>query len=127
MCEKAVKIGIIKKINMPLIVINWWAIKEYEKTKNDNKIRKSIFFINFGFCNVFLIIIINKIIEEICINLCLKKNLENSNGNKKLENLSSPMLIVKKMYCSINDKNEIFPMNKVNKKNKIIIADPESI
>ena len=38
MCEKAVKIGIIKKINMPLIVINWWAIKEYEKTKNDNKI-----------------------------------------------------------------------------------------
>ena len=46
MCENPAKIGIIKNINMPLMVINWCAIKAKDESTNDNKIKKSLLFKN---------------------------------------------------------------------------------
>ena len=44
MCEKPTKIGIIKKINIPFIVISWCRIKIRAVLINDTEIKNSSLF-----------------------------------------------------------------------------------
>ena len=76
-------IGIIKKINIPLRVINWWAINTYEKVIKDKIIIKSLLLRYLGSLYIFLMTKNISINKGKCINLNLKKILENSKGKRK--------------------------------------------
>ena len=62
------------------------------------------------------------VIEDICINLYLKKNSLKSIGNNNNSYLLSPRDSGNNIYCCINDVNGVL-VNKINKKNNISITN----
>ena len=113
----------MKNINIPLMVINWCAIKAKEEDINEIIIKNSLLFKNLQLCIIFLIVIIIRTKEKKWINLKRKITLLNSNG-KRNSSLLSPIDRGNKIYCSINDMSEIFAVNRVIKKIEMKIIDP---
>ena len=87
-------------MNIPFIVINWWAIKAYEKPINDNIIKNSLLLRYFKLWFIFLIITIMRIIDDKWINLYRKSSLENSNGKRKYSYLVLPIDNGNEIYWS---------------------------
>ena len=93
MCEKPTSMGITKKTNIPLIVINWWAIKVYDIPNNDREIKNSSFFKYLKSFFKHLKATIRSIIEDKWINLKRKTILENSKGKRKYSNLTLYLIL----------------------------------
>ena len=117
MCEKPQSIGIIKKIYIPLMVINWWTINAKEEPIKANiKFLKSLI--------MFLIITITRINKDKWISLKRKIILLNSKGNKN-SILLSPNDKGNKIYCWKNKENGISVIFIVIKKIEIKDSNPK--
>ena len=116
-------------MNIPLMVINWCAIKAKEESIKEVIIKKSLLFKKPKLLIIFLIIVIIRIKEKRWINLKRKIILLNSNG-KINSSLLSPTESGNKIYCSKKDMREIFAISIVIKKidKKTIVPDiPQTI
>ena len=92
--------GMIKNINIPLIVISWWAIKAYEEPINDNVIKNSLLLKYFKLWIIFLILTIIRMIDDKRISLNRKTILENYKGKRKYSYLSLPIDNGNEIYWS---------------------------
>ena len=116
----------MKKMNIPLIVINWWAIRAYDVNRSDNLIRNSLSTRYLKFLFRYFILTMINIIDDKCINLKRKIILENSNGKRKYLYLISPIDSGNKIYWSIKDVMDIFPNNNIIKKRDMITREPKA-
>ena len=123
MWENPAKIGIIKNINIPFIVISWCAIKAKEESIKEIIIKNSSLFKKLRLWAILLIDIMIRTKEKKWINLKRKITLLNSNG-KRNSSLLSPIDRGNKIYCSINETSVIFAVNRVIKKMEMKIIDP---